>query len=200
MEKAEVESRISELEAKKTQLIDKIKELNNTIRAKERQLERSAGVDRDAPRPGQIARELEQMEFRIATAAYTPKIEKDMIKRVNELQKELAAAKEADRKRRKLMYAEGDLKAASEERAKIEKELNDIRAELKTLYNSRKEANNADRKDRAEAERHHSQDERRRKRDREFREENAEHLKPFERFVSLEEIVQMKKEKSDEQA
>lgn len=197
MEKADVESRISELEAKKTQLIDKIKELNATIRAKERQLERSTGIDRDAPRPGQIARELEQMEFRIATAAYTPKIERDMIKRVNELQKELESAKEADRKRRKLMYAEGDLKTAVEERAKIEKELNEIRAELKTLYNSRKEASNAERKERSDEGRRHSQEERRKKRDREFREENAQHLKPFERYVSLEEIVQMKKEKSD---
>ncbi len=194
MEKTELESRINELETKKSALIEKVKELNSTIRIKERQIERSAGIDRSAPRPGHIAKELEQMEFRIATAAYTPKMEKEMLKRVKELQHELETAREADRKRRKLMYAEGDLKVAVDERAKVEKELNEIRAELKTLYNSRKEANAGDRKEKMETRRQHERDDRRRKRDKEFREENAEHFKPFERFVSLEEIVQMKKQ------
>ncbi|HQT44505.1 MAG TPA: hypothetical protein PLO51_00865 [Candidatus Micrarchaeota archaeon] len=193
MEKAEMESRIAELENKKSALIEKVKVLNATIRAKERQLEYAAGIDRDAPRPSDIARELEQMEFRIATTAYTSKIEKEMIKSVKDLQKQLEDAREAERKRKKLMYAEGDLKTALEERAKIEKELTDIRTELKALYGSKKDMANSERKEKSETGRRQYHDESRKRQDREFREENAQHLKPFERFVSLEEIVHMKK-------
>ncbi len=193
MEKAELDARIVELETKKSLLIEKIKELNTTIRIKERQLERSAGAENSGPRPGVIMRELEQMEFRIATSAYTAKIEKEMIKKVKELQAELAVARETERKRKKVMFAEGDLKVASEERAKIEIELNVIRAELKTLYGSKKDSANAERREKQDDNRHRTNNDRKRRDDREFRDENAQHLKPFERFVSLEEIVLIKK-------
>jgi uncharacterized coiled-coil DUF342 family protein len=135
-----LKTKIDELEKKKTELIDRIKQLNRRIRYKkyeQKALEPFLEQTKDV----QIApfrRQKRALEFRIATAAYTPKMEKELIKQLKKIDEQLDKVKEVERARRKIRYVEQDITEGESEIGKIEVELKAIRDELRKLYDEMK--------------------------------------------------------------
>lgn len=140
MDEEALKSRIDELEKRKGELIDRIKQLNRRIRYKEYE-EKALRPFLEQTKHVQIApfrRQRRALEFKIATAAYTPKMEKELIKKLKKVDEELEKHKEVERARRKIRYVEKDITEGKEEIGKIEEELKTIRGELRKLYDDMK--------------------------------------------------------------
>jgi uncharacterized coiled-coil DUF342 family protein len=134
----EIEGHIKGLETRKAELLDRISKLNGRLRYKQHErdalmpfLEQTKDV-----RIGPIRKDLRNLEFRIATQAYTPKIEKELVKQVKKLEAELSKVSEVEKARRKKMLVDGDIEQAQREIASIEPELKKIRDELNDHYES----------------------------------------------------------------
>lgn len=133
---------IKTLEAKKAELLEKIKKLNSRLRYKQyeqKALEPFLEQTKDV-KIGPLRKQLRQLEFRISTQAYTPKIEKEMVKQVKKLEAELAKVSEVERARRKKHLVDRDIEEVKKEIASIEPELKKIREELKEYYNNMRAA------------------------------------------------------------
>jgi uncharacterized coiled-coil DUF342 family protein len=78
------------------------------------------------------------LEFKISTAAYTPKMEREILKHLKKVDAELDKVKEVEKARRKIRYVEQDITEGEGEIAKIETELKTIREELKKYYDEMK--------------------------------------------------------------
>jgi uncharacterized coiled-coil DUF342 family protein len=135
-----LKTQIEELEKKKAELIDRIKQLNRRIRYKEYE-ERALRPFLEQTKDVQIApyrKQKRALEFRISTAAYTPKMEKELIKQLKKIDDQLDKFKEVERARRKIKYVEQDITEGKGEIGKIEGELKNIREELRKLYDEMK--------------------------------------------------------------
>ena len=135
-----LKSKIDELEKRKGELIDRIKQLNRRIRYKEYE-EKALRPFLEQTKHVQIApfrRQRRAIEFKITTAAYTPRMEKELIKKLNKVDEELAKHKEVERARRKIKYVEQDITEGKTEISTIEVELTSIRGELRGLYDEMK--------------------------------------------------------------
>jgi uncharacterized coiled-coil DUF342 family protein len=137
---AEMEEKIKELENEKKSLIEEIKRLSERLKYKklERQalipfLEQTKDVD-----VSHLKRKLKRLEFKISTQAYTLKIERQMIKKVKEIEAELTKYEPVERARRKEKLIKKDIEKINEKIRKKEEKLKNIRAELKKLYMERK--------------------------------------------------------------
>ncbi len=133
-------SRIEGLEKQKAELIEKLKKLNGRLRYKryeQKALEPFLEQTKDV-RVGPLRKKKEIVEFRIATQAYTPKMEREWIKELKKIEDELGKVREVEKARRKKMFVEQDIAQAEKETAELEGQLNGIREELKKLYDNRK--------------------------------------------------------------
>jgi uncharacterized coiled-coil DUF342 family protein len=151
----EVKSRIDELEKEKGGLIERIKKLIRRVRYKKYEkkalepfLEKTKNV-RIAP----LRKRKKALEFRISTSAYTPRIERDLLKEVRKLEEQLEELKEVERSRRKKRYVEQDIVEGEAEIQEIEVKLNEIRGELRKLYDSMRDMKRTARKTAAAKER-----------------------------------------------
>lgn len=144
----ELKSKITKLEKRKGELIEKITKINRRIRYKEYErkalepfLEKTKDIQIDP-----IKRKKRVIEFKIATQAYTPKIERELVKEVKKIDKELEDIREIDRARRKIKYVAKDIEDMQKDIASIEEELKKIREELKVLYKDMKAIKQKERK------------------------------------------------------
>jgi uncharacterized coiled-coil DUF342 family protein len=136
----ELKTRIDELEGKKTELIERIKALNRRIRYKKYE-QKALQPFLEQTKDVQIApfrKRKRALEFKISTAAFTPRMEKELIKQLKKVDEKLDEVKEVEKARRKIKYVEQDIKDGDEEIVVIETELKTIRDELKTLYDENK--------------------------------------------------------------
>ncbi|MGV8085975.1 MAG: hypothetical protein ACP5N9_07030 [Candidatus Bilamarchaeum sp.] len=136
----ELHSKIEELEKKKNELIEGIKQVYRKIRYKKYKqtalgpfLEQTKDV-RITP----LRKQRRVIEFKISTAAYTPQMEKNLLKELKKIDEELGKVKEVEKARRMIKYVEQDIKDGEAEIVKIEGELKVIREELKKLYDQMK--------------------------------------------------------------
>lgn len=132
----ELRTKIGQLEKRKGDLIEQIKALNGRLRYKEYEkkalqpfLEQTKDV-----KTGQLRREANALEFKISTQAFTPKHEREWLKRLRKLEAELAKVKEVERARHKNQLVERDIEEAQKDITLIEQELKKVRDELKKLY------------------------------------------------------------------
>ncbi len=144
----ELRSKIDGLEKGKSELIERIKQLNRRIRYKKYEqkallpfLEQTRDV-RVIP----FRKQKRALEFRISTAAYTPRMEKELLKELKKVDEELEKVKEVERARRKQVYVEKDILDGEAEIVAIEVQLKGIREELKKLYDELKGARMSARK------------------------------------------------------
>ncbi len=140
MEEETLKGKIDELEKKKSELIERIKALNRRIRYKKYE-QKALEPFLEQTKEVQIApyrKQKRALEFRISTAAYTPKMEKELIKQLRKIDEELDKVKEVERARRKIKYVEKDITDGEGEIVTIETELKIIRDELKKLYDEMK--------------------------------------------------------------
>lgn len=140
MEEEQLKTKIEELEKKKSELIERIKQLNRRIRYKKYE-QKALQPFLEQTKDVQVApfrKQKRALEFRISTSAYTPKMEKELIKQLKKVDEELDKVKEVERARRKIKYVEQDITDGEAEIGKIEVELKTIRDELKKLYDEMK--------------------------------------------------------------
>jgi len=136
----EIKGKIVELEKQKNDLIEKLKRINSRLRYKRYEqkalepfLEQTKNI-----RIGPLKRQKQVIDFRIATQAYTPKLEKEWIKELKKVDEQLDKVKEIEKVRRKKVFVEQDIAQAEKELAENETKLNAIREELKKLYDTRR--------------------------------------------------------------
>jgi uncharacterized coiled-coil DUF342 family protein len=137
-----LQNQIKDLETRKMELIERVKYLTRRVRYKrfeqkalEPYLEQTKGVQ-IAP----LRKRRNMVEFRIATAAYTPRMEKELLKEVKKLDEQLAGVREVERARRKKQYVDQDIEQGEKEIVDIETALKDVREKLRVLYDDAKAA------------------------------------------------------------
>ena len=138
MELNELETKIQELETQKNILIDQIKQLNRRLRYKryeQKALEPFIEQTKDI-RIGPIRKQKNAVEFRIATQAYTPRMEREWLKQVKKLEVQLKEVSEIEWARRKLKLVQGDIVECEKQISGVEPELQKIRGELNKLYDN----------------------------------------------------------------
>jgi uncharacterized coiled-coil DUF342 family protein len=147
----EVKARIDELEGKKNELIERIKQLNRRIRYKKYE-QKALQPFLEQTKDVQVApfrKRKRALEFKISTAAYTPRMEKELIKQLKKVDEKLDEVREVERARRKIRYVEQDIQDGESEIGTIEVELKTIRDELRKLYEENKAIRAAARKEAA---------------------------------------------------
>ncbi|MFH1284962.1 MAG: hypothetical protein ABIH99_00085 [Candidatus Micrarchaeota archaeon] len=139
MEKQEtveqMKTRLKELFSKENGLRAQGYSIVNRRRSKQVQLKAlKTVVGSSAPvSVGRARRNLEDLEFKIATEAYTPKKEKELIKHVKNAEKKLEEVKQQAKMQRKVGFVDGDVRKLDEELKKVEVELMKVENEIKTL-------------------------------------------------------------------
>jgi len=129
----EIKAKVDELEKQKAELIERIKKINRRLRYKQYEkkalepfLEKTKTI---AVEP--VRRRKRILEFKIATQAYTPKMEKEWLKEVKKVDKQLEELKEVERARRKSRYIDKDIEEGDEAVKTIEVGLKSLREDLK---------------------------------------------------------------------
>lgn len=144
----ELKGKIDVLEEEKRKLIDRIKRLNSRIRYKKyekKALEPYLEQTKDV-RISPYRKRKRAIEFKISTSAYTPNMERQWLKEVRKLDEKLEELKEVEKARRKKRYVDQDIEDGEKEITEIEVKLQEIRAELRKLYEGMREIKNAARK------------------------------------------------------
>jgi uncharacterized coiled-coil DUF342 family protein len=140
--------RIDELEKKKGELIERIKKLNRRIKYKKYE-KKALQPFLEQTKDVQVApfrKQKRALEFRISTAAFTPRMEKELLKKLKKVDDKLDEVREVERARRKIRYVEQDIVDGEKEIGTIEEGLRTIREELKKLYDESKTIRAAARK------------------------------------------------------
>jgi len=144
-----LDSKIEELEKKKGELIERIRYLNRKIKYKKYE-QKALEPFLEQTKEVQVIpfrKQKRALEFRIATAAYTPKMEKELIKQLKKVDAELDKVKEVERARRRARFLEQDVMDGETEIVRIEELLKGIRDELRKLYDKMKVVKSAERKE-----------------------------------------------------
>lgn len=140
MDNDELKEKIFKLEERKKKYIAEIRKLNERKRYKayeKRALEPFVAKTKDV-RTGYLRKQIKSLEYRIATQAYTPKKEREIIKELRKLEEEYAKIKDVEKARRKLILVTRDIDYIDADIARIEANLREIRGELNELYKKQK--------------------------------------------------------------
>ncbi len=137
----EVRTQLGELEKKKGMLLDKIRALKRRLHYKEyehKALEPFLEKTKDI-RIGPLRKSKRALEFKIATQAYTPGIERELIKELKVIDKRLEEVQEVEKARRKKKFVEEDIENAQKDITATEEELRGVLDSIKKLHNEAKE-------------------------------------------------------------
>ncbi|VVB98977.1 Uncharacterised protein [uncultured archaeon] len=207
--KTEKEIELDALIAKRQGIIDQLKSKNPLVLESRKKI--SAIIPsirgKGAPQAIRLIEEAERLEFSIATEAYTPAKEKELIKRLREIKHELskhkeleAAQKAVDAERSALHSLISEIKALEKElfetRAACEAKYQEVLGERKANYENR--TNNREERFHQHEEQKHRQYEElkqrvRQERKKEYDEDMGKYMKDYDDTVSMEEIVQIEK-------
>jgi len=135
-----INQEIKTLEDTKVEMIDRVRYLMRRIRFKkfeQKALEPYLEETRDV-QIAPLRKRRNKMEFMIATAAYTPKIEREWLKEVRKLDEALEKVKEVERARRKIRFVEDDIKQGEQEVVDLENKIRDSKDKLRRLYDEAK--------------------------------------------------------------
>lgn len=199
--------KLEALEAKKRELIDKIRNVNSSMRAKRDDVVKLVPSLRGrAWLHGERTKTaVDSIEFEISTSAYTPAQERLMLKRLKKAQGEMDEALKLEGVRGKVEAARKEMGELAAQRDAIDLELRTVRADLETTYKLILESNAAAYKQmkekrqdqRREFEHSRRPQHRQQRPDRRKEEMNemAPYMKQHDDFVSLEEIAEIKKKK-----
>jgi len=121
------------LETRKMGLIERAKRLDRAIYGREcemKALETVLGGKKQPPPPGRIRVDIDKIEFRIATEAYTVKHERDLLKKIKEKVAHLAESVAFARKRGRTRRLSEHLASMRKERLELEEEIQKVKKEL----------------------------------------------------------------------
>ena len=123
---------IRSLEGGKKELIDKVKKLNEKKKLKSLELKAMEPylAEKRNVSAGPLIKRLKGLEFRLSQTI-NPKSEKDLVKEITILEKELRARLKIERMRKRKGYLESDLEKIDQEIQKVNDGLKDVRDDLK---------------------------------------------------------------------
>ncbi len=212
MEEQDIRKKIDELLAQKGPLFEEARRINYELRRNahiSKQLSLLVS-DKSPDSLSRLYRLRDGIDFKISTEAYTPKIEKEFITELKEVEKKLDEAKRLDWIKRKLSRAK-ELSASSEKKkAEIDAKLLKLRTELDSLF---KQCRDSQEKRREEQEKKRGEQEKLREkaaysrreegkrmamhsRKQQFKDEFKEYMAPVEKEVPLEEICVIERKKA----
>ena len=123
----------NDLEIKRNGLIEHAKQLDRIIYGKTCEMKALAtvlGAKTHMAPVGKLKAELEKLEFRVATEAYTLALERNLLKNIKKKKEELEEAFAFSRKRNRLRFLEDGLALLHKQREEIEKEIQMVKGEL----------------------------------------------------------------------
>lgn len=203
--RTEKEQALDALIAKRQSIIEQLKAKNPLVNdARKKVAEAIPAVrGKSAGQAGGLFRELERLEFEISTSAYTPKKEKELLKRLRVVKAEVSKHKELNEARAKLDSERAALNLLISGIKSLEHELFEVRkacdlayaevlAERKSAYESRQHRREEKEHKKFEQHEHRARSERKKQYD----EDIGKYMKDYDDTVSMEEIcVFEKKEK-----
>ena len=213
-QKTEKETVLDNLIAKRQSILDRLKAKNPLVLESRKRISSIIPALKGAgsTHTMELIREAERIEFSIATEAYTPKHEKELIKRIREIKTELSKHKELDAARKIIEAERSTLQALLSEIKVLEGELAEVRKQCDVAYSDVLAERKAsyEQRQRGREPSQYQREERRegpgpRRRGREDRHEHMDsdmqkYMKDYDDTVSMEEIVIFeKKEKKKEE-
>jgi len=155
--------------------------------------------------PAALQKRIDKMEFHIATSAYTPAQEREMLKTITIVRKELKKAMADDKTWGKVREIRAKLREKRQKRKEIRKELDALSAELENLYKSIIAQGTKEVAHRKGMQKKRIEHKERTQKRREYakqkeanRKEIAPYLKEVDGFVSLADIAEVKKKDKKE--
>ncbi len=135
MEGNELKQRIQKVENEKNDLIEEAKKINKRLHYKTLELKALQPFIQENKqiRAGPHRRELRILEFKVSTQAYTPKIERTLLKKIKEVRKNLNESLKVEQARKKAQLVEKDIKEIDGKKEEIDKKLSEIREEINSL-------------------------------------------------------------------
>ena len=130
------------LESKKNALIERAKRLDRLIYGKTCEMKALAAVlnpEKHVMPIGRLRLELEKLEFRVATEAYTLELERNLLKHIKKKKEELEEAVAAAKKRGRIRFLEDGLVSLRKQREEVEKSIQAVKGEI--VKGRRKEEN-----------------------------------------------------------
>ncbi len=135
-----IDAKIDELNAKKRELIYKVKNATKQLKYKKIELEALVKIlkDYDESKVQKLQRRLKSLEFKIATRALNNKAERELVKRIMVIEKELAQFRPMMKAKKRRKFLEEDVSKLEEEIKDLESKLKEIREELRGLFRKKK--------------------------------------------------------------
>ncbi|MEM4366870.1 MAG: hypothetical protein QW035_01930 [Candidatus Anstonellales archaeon] len=136
-----LEGEIAKLEERKKELIEKIKEVNRRVLYKKYELKALEPFLKETSEVNTlpIRKTISRLEFKLSTQGYTLKREREIVKMIKSLEKELKKIEPIEKARKKKRFIEKDLQDLGAQAEEIEKQLKEIRENIADLQKKRKE-------------------------------------------------------------
>lgn len=175
MEGSNDKQRIQEVEFEKNKLIEEAKKINKRLHYKTLELKALQPfiTDNRHIRAGPHRKELRMLEFKVSTQAYTPKIERELLKKIKEVRKNLDESMKVEQARKKVTLVEQDLVEINKRKEEIDIQLSKIREEMNSL------------RDKIKKKREERQQQPQQKQKKEYQKQNTS------KYLSLEDIVEI---------
>ncbi|VVC01934.1 Uncharacterised protein [uncultured archaeon] len=206
--KTQKEQELDSLIALRQGIIEKLKARNPQVVEARRKIAEMVPAIRGsgASHTMRLAAEAEHIEFSIATEAYTPKKEKELIKRLRDIRQELSKHKEIDDARKAVDAERHRLHELFSDVRSLEHELDDARkkcdaaygevlAERKAAYETRQKGREERKQKQFEELKTRVREERRKQYDDEIK----PYMKNYDDTVSMDEIVEIEKKGKKEE-
>lgn len=134
----EINAKIEEERKKKGMMLDSLRrfrrKLNYKLAEKEAIAKLADMSKKSTKNIGYLRRKKESLEFRISTEAYTLEAEKDLIRKKNDVDKELQEAIASYRMRRKAEFVAHDIEELTKQIENTNRELQELERRLDVLY------------------------------------------------------------------
>ena len=182
------------LDKRKEDLFARLKESTTRHKAKIQELRIiRAQVEDKVKETGVNARELrrrkERLEFRIATEATNLQKERDMMKEMRVIDKQLEKAGEVEKIEARLRAVEGELRAAESEIVQTKRGIDEVKGEMRNLRDSQREKRSEEREKQWQERKRHQLMER----EKEMRKEAEQYMGGLDEGVDLGSIAIIKK-------
>ncbi len=140
----ELKKEIEEEKAKRSISVEDIKKKRGRLRYKEAEFENVSRLSQEnnkAPHIGRLKRMKENLEFRIATEAKTLEHEKELVRKINDIDKQLEDAIKVFRLKKKVSYIKGDIELLKTEIDELSKKIEESDVKLDALYDELRRIN-----------------------------------------------------------
>ncbi|MFA6035878.1 MAG: hypothetical protein WC759_02875 [Candidatus Micrarchaeia archaeon] len=120
----------NELESKKQGLVEEAKRLDRLIygRNTERKtLEAALNMKKEVPPPGRLKKEADELEFKIATEAFTRKAEQELLKQIKSVKSRMDEAIQVARMKYRLQRIEMDMGPILKQREEVEAKIGEMK-------------------------------------------------------------------------